>query len=77
MTTYFLIGFLCLGPMGNQCINIASGFKYNSQAYCEYARYNFSNELSDVNLELSCIEAELIENYTELRPMILEEQPPI
>jgi hypothetical protein len=72
-TAVFLIGYLCLGLPGDvECKNIASKFLYVGMQDCMIAKEEIYTELKDLTgLQLQCISSDLIENYVEYRPEIL------
>jgi len=72
-TVVFLIGYLCLGPVGDkQCINMASKFLYTDVNNCEIARESIMKELDDIEgLMLRCVPSDLIENYVKYRPQVI------
>lgn len=69
----FLIGYLCLGPVGEkQCINMASQFLYPDIFNCQTARDNIMEELDNAEgLILTCVPSDLIENYVKHRPQVI------
>jgi len=72
-TVVFLIGYLCLGPVGEkQCVNMASKFLYADTNNCEIARESIMKELDDIEgLKLRCVPSDLIENYVKYRPEVI------
>lgn len=73
-TAVFLIGFLCLGlPGAEKCHNIASKYLYITMEDCVIAKNNIEYELKDLDgLALQCISSDLVENYTNYRPNVVD-----
>ncbi len=69
----FLIGYLCLGPVGEEhCVNMASKFLYPDVNNCETAKQSILKELDDIEgLMLRCVPSDLIENYVKYRPEVI------